>query len=64
MAFRSLPDLLDEALVAVDAFEEEGILPLPKALLTRMGVSYLTNEKPLVGDAILLFSKRFLIYLF
>lgn len=46
-------DLFDEALVAVEEFLlVPPLLPLPRALLTRMGVSYLTKEKPLEGEAI------------
>jgi hypothetical protein len=40
-------DLFDEALVFYEAIEPPVVvLPLPKDLLTRIGVSYFTSEKP------------------
>lgn len=44
-------DLLEEALVFCEAMElPVADLPLPKDLLTRMGVSYFTSEKPWFTD--------------
>ena len=52
MAPASLLDLIEDALVTADVFYDVVNFPFPKALLTRIGVSNLTNEKPFVGDAI------------